>query len=76
MDGLTVGRAEDCTIHLQDDYASSHHAVVTRTGDGWTYTDKGSTNGSWLDKQRIESPLLVKPGTVVRIGKSTLRFEK
>lgn len=75
-DGLRIGRAADCDIQLEDDYASSLHAVVTREGEGWLYTDAGSTNGSWVDRQRLEAPLLVRPGTTVRIGKSTLRFEK
>ena len=75
-DGLRIGRATDCDIQLDDDYASSLHAVVTREGSCWLYTDAGSTNGSWVDRQRLEAPLNLKPGTTVRIGKSTLRFEK
>lgn len=75
-DGLHIGRATDCDIQLDDDYASALHAVVTREGSGWLYTDAGSTNGSWVDRQRLEAPLTLRPGTTIRIGKSTLRFEK
>lgn len=75
-DGLLIGRNEECDVKLTDEYASGRHARLTRTEQGWLYTDLGSTNGSWREKQRILEPLLLMPGTVVRIGKSTLRFEK
>lgn len=76
FDGMTFGRAADSSIVLADDYASSRHAIVSRDESGWLYTDQGSTNGSWVDRRRLEEPLRLKRGAVVRIGHSTLRFDK
>lgn len=76
FDGMTFGRSLDCSVQLPDDYASSQHAAISREAAGWIYTDQGSTNGSWLDHKRLEEPLLLRRGTTIRIGHSTLRFDK
>lgn len=76
FDGMSFGRSADCSIVLVDDYASSRHAIVSRDDAGWVYTDQGSTNGSWVDRKRLEEPLRLKRGALVRIGHSTLRFDK
>ena len=75
-DGMTIGRDSSCQVLLGDDYASGVHARIERTDAGWLFTDLGSTNGSWQGHRRIDAPLLVKPGMTIRIGKTTLRFEK
>ena len=76
VDCMTIGRGVQCSIVLSDDYASTKHATVTREDKDWFYTDLGSTNGSWIDRKRIEAPLKLRRGTTVRIGTTTLRFEK
>jgi hypothetical protein len=75
-DGMTFGRGSQCAVVLSDDYASTQHASVSLTDKGWFYTDLGSTNGSWMDRKRIDAPLKLKPGTTVTIGKTSMRFEK
>lgn len=76
VDGMTIGRGAQCSIVLSDDYASTKHATITFEDKGWFYTDLGSTNGSWVDRKRIDAPLRIRRGTTVRIGTTTLRFEK
>lgn len=73
---LTIGRSQDCSIVLEDDYASSLHATVTQDEQGWLYTDNGSTNGTWQERKRLEAPLRLKVGSTVRIGRTKIRFEK
>ena len=76
VDGMTFGRGLNASVVLGDDYASTQHASVTLADKGWLYTDLGSTNGSWIDRKRIEAPVKLRPGTTIRIDNTTMRFEK
>lgn len=54
---ITLGRAHDSTIVLDDDYASSRHARIYPDRDGqWIVEDLGSTNGTYLDRSRLTTP--------------------
>ena len=54
---ITLGRAHDSTIVLDDDYASSRHARIYPDRDGqWIVEDLGSTNGTYLDRTRLTTP--------------------
>ncbi|WP_439330398.1 FHA domain-containing protein, partial [Enterococcus faecium] len=46
---ILLGRADDSTLVLNDDYASGHHARFVPNGDDWYLEDLGSTNGTFLD---------------------------
>jgi len=76
VDNLTIGRGLANTVVLNDDYSSTNHAVISLTNSGWLFTDLGSTNGSWLDNKRLEAPVKLKTGLTIRIGRTSLRFEK
>lgn len=72
---LLIGRADDSTVVLTDDFASSRHARLTRRSDGeWLVEDLGSTNGTYLDRQRVAAPLHVPVGVPIRIGKTVLEL--
>ncbi|MEO6956458.1 MAG: FHA domain-containing protein [Antricoccus sp.] len=72
---LLIGRADDSTVVLTDDFASSRHARLTRRSDGeWLVEDLGSTNGTYLDRQRVAAPLHVPIGVPIRIGKTVLEL--
>ncbi len=51
----TVGRAEDNDFVLRDPEVSRHHARLEPDGKGWRVVDLGSTNGTWVNRTRIES---------------------
>ncbi|MFB7909662.1 FHA domain-containing protein [Kitasatospora sp. NPDC056076] len=74
---ITLGRAHDSTIVLDDDYASSRHARIypDQTGQ-WTVEDLGSTNGTYLDRQRLTAPTPLQPGTPIRIGRTVIELRK
>ncbi len=74
--GMLIGRAESNNVVIQDDYASAIHAEITMDDSGWIYTDKGSTNGSWIGRKRIVEPVRLRQGTEVRINQTILRFVK
>ncbi|WP_371480354.1 FHA domain-containing protein [Kitasatospora sp. NBC_00315] len=74
---ITLGRAHDSTIVLDDDYASSRHARIypDQTGQ-WTVEDLGSTNGTYLDRQRLTAPTPLQPGMPIRIGRTVIELRK
>jgi hypothetical protein len=71
---ILIGRADDSTLVLTDDFASSRHARLTNRGGKWYVEDLGSTNGTYLDQQRVQGPLLVGPGQPIRIGQTALEL--
>ncbi len=72
---VLIGRAPSCTLVLDDDYSSSRHARVFPEGDQWLVEDMGSTNGTFLDDQRVSGPVPVRPGAQIRIGQSVLELQ-
>jgi pSer/pThr/pTyr-binding forkhead associated (FHA) protein len=75
-DRMTIGRNAENSIVIDDDYTSGHHARISFDETGWIFTDLGSTNGSWVGRKRLDSELRVKNGTEIRVGRSTVVFEK
>ena len=71
---ILIGRADDSTLVLTDDFASSRHARLTNRGGQWYVEDLGSTNGTYLDQQRVQGPLLISPGQPIRIGQTALEL--
>jgi pSer/pThr/pTyr-binding forkhead associated (FHA) protein len=74
---ITLGRAHDSTIVLDDDYASSRHAMIYPDQNGqWIVEDLGSTNGTYLDRNRLTTPTPVPLGAPIRIGKTVIELRK
>ncbi|MER5541631.1 FHA domain-containing protein FhaB/FipA [Streptomyces sp. NPDC001118] len=74
---ITLGRAHDSTIVLDDDYASSRHARIYPDRDGqWIVEDLGSTNGTYLDRSRLTTPTPISLGAPIRIGKTVIELRK
>jgi hypothetical protein len=68
---LTVGRSDACDVNLAfDQFASTNHATFERKGDQVVVVDHGSTNGVWIDGERIAGPTRVKRGDRVQIGET------
>ena len=65
---ITVGRAPDSTIFLDDVTVSRHHADFRPAGAGWEIHDAGSLNGTYVNRARIDAHLLVDHDEV-QIGK-------
>jgi hypothetical protein len=73
---LTVGRAAQNDLALDaDEYASAQHARIEPRQDGVWVEDVGSTNGTFVNGDRITTPRILQPGDVIRIGETDLRFE-
>ncbi len=67
---IRIGRAPNNEFVIEDDYASSQHARLQRTDDGWLLQDLNSTNGTYVDGARIGAPVPIKQDMQVRIGKT------
>lgn len=71
---ITLGRADDSTLVLNDDYASAQHArLVPRAGE-WLIEDLGSTNGTYLGATKISAPTPVPLGAPIRIGRTSIEL--
>jgi hypothetical protein len=73
MDGATLGRG-DVEIRLEDPFASSRHARISREGFVIVIEDLGSTNGTYLNEQPLSGPQPLHPGDRIRIGDSEFSY--
>jgi pSer/pThr/pTyr-binding forkhead associated (FHA) protein len=71
---ITIGRAEDSTLVITDDYASAHHARLVPRAGQWFVEDLGSTNGTYLDRAKVTAPTPVPLGVPIRIGRTSLEL--
>jgi FHA domain len=74
---VTVGRDGSNDLPLPgDQFASAGHARFEPRPDGVWVEDVGSTNGTYLNGVKLKRPKKLRPGDVVRIGETDLRFER
>jgi hypothetical protein len=72
-DRMAIGRAPNADVFLDDITVSREHAVLDRRDDGLHLSDAGSLNGTYVNRQRIESVRLAD-GDEVQIGKYRLTY--
>jgi hypothetical protein len=71
---VLIGRADDSTLVLTDDYASTRHARITMQDGMWVVEDLGSTNGTYLGQRKLDGPVPMEVGVPLRIGKTVLEL--
>lgn len=71
---LMIGRASDAGLQIRDDYTSTHHARLLLWGQDWVVQDLDSTNGTFVDGRRIDSPTQVPAGVPVKVGATTFEL--
>ena len=71
--GATLGRG-DVEIQIEDPFASSRHARITRQGYVLMIEDLGSTNGTYLNEEPLSGPQPLHPGDRIRIGDSEFSY--
>ena len=69
---LTIGRAATCDVTIDDTYASQIHARVFRRDNDHVLEDLGSTNGTYLNRQKVASATNLKTGDHLQIGSTVL----
>jgi hypothetical protein len=76
LDGdIVLGRGDRAEIRLEDPFASSSHARIYEQGDALVVEDLGSTNGTYLNEELLQTPRPLHPGDHLRIGESEFAFE-
>jgi hypothetical protein len=73
IDGATLGRG-DVEIRLDDPFASSRHARISREGHVLVIEDLGSTNGTYLNEDPLNGPQPLHYGDRIRIGDSEFSY--
>ncbi|MGB8178899.1 MAG: FHA domain-containing protein [Acidimicrobiales bacterium] len=66
--GVTIGRASDCDLSLQDTYLSSRHARVANDEGDLSIEDLGSTNGTYVNQELVKGRVHLERGDVVQVG--------
>jgi pSer/pThr/pTyr-binding forkhead associated (FHA) protein len=74
--GVLLGRNPECTLVLDDDFASGRHARIFRRDGGWFVEDLGSTNGTYMGSSRLTEATPVEVGSTLRIGKTIFELRK
>ena len=75
LDGeVVIGRGPGCTIRVADDFASQSHARLFSRDGKWYVEDLGSTNGTFLNKDRVTQAMPVRRGDRVVVGQTVLEL--
>jgi pSer/pThr/pTyr-binding forkhead associated (FHA) protein len=73
---IVMGRGNDVTLPLGDDYSSGRHARLFSQNGQWFVEDLGSTNGTFLGRAKVSRPEPVPVGVPIRIGKTVIELRK
>jgi hypothetical protein len=76
QDDITIGRSSTCTVVIADTNVSRVHAQLRLVDGTWTIDDRGSTNGTRVNKETLTSPVSLLGGEEIAFGALIVRFEK
>jgi hypothetical protein len=71
-----IGRAPECEVRLDDAYISQQHARIFGKNGSWYVEDLGSTNGTYVNEQRLAAPAMLQPGDRIRVGTTVLELRR
>lgn len=72
---INIGRADYNDLVLPDDSVSSAHAKLQRREGVWVLTDLNSTNGSFVDGEKVDGEAMLSPGATLKLGDVSLLFD-
>jgi len=75
VDKTTVGRVDDNTFPIAEASVSSHHCEILLRGEQVVVHDLNSTNGTFINGDRVTGEATLKPGQILRLGQVELRLE-
>ena len=71
---ITIGRAAGCQVTIDDTYASQLHARVFLRDGQYLVEDLGSTNGTYLNRQKVSGPMVISTGDRLQIGNTVMEM--
>jgi S1-C subfamily serine protease len=74
----TIGRHPDADLPFgpaRELEVSVRHAAVFRAGGGWVVRDLGSTNGTWVNGEKVKGDRVLLPGDLIRLGREGPRLQ-
>jgi len=71
---LTVGRAAGCQVTVDDTFVSQLHARVFLREGRYLVEDLGSTNGTYLNRQKVGGPMVMQAGDRLQVGNTVLEL--
>jgi pSer/pThr/pTyr-binding forkhead associated (FHA) protein len=71
---VTLGRAAGCQITVDDTFVSQLHARVFARDGRFLVEDLGSTNGTYLNRQKVAGPMVISPGDRLQVGNVVLEL--
>jgi pSer/pThr/pTyr-binding forkhead associated (FHA) protein len=72
---VNIGRAEFNDVVIGDPSVSTSHAKLQRRDDVWVLTDLGSTNGTFIEGERMSGEVAIVAGSTIRFGEVSVLFE-
>ncbi|HET7678427.1 MAG TPA: FHA domain-containing protein [Candidatus Limnocylindrales bacterium] len=72
----SIGRDVNNSVVVEDTFASAEHALLTFRGRSWYLEDRGSTNGTFLNGERIEGLVPLGYGDEIQVGRVRLRLDR
>jgi pSer/pThr/pTyr-binding forkhead associated (FHA) protein len=74
--GVTIGRSPQTDIQIDDPFASGRHARIYERGGLFYVEDMGSTNGTYLNGEKLGSQELLRAEDRIRIGDTEFRYDQ
>jgi pSer/pThr/pTyr-binding forkhead associated (FHA) protein len=71
-----IGRDDSCELRLDDTFVSQQHARIFARDTDWYVEDLGSTNGTFVNEQRLVAPAMLTPGDKIRVGTTVLELRR
>jgi pSer/pThr/pTyr-binding forkhead associated (FHA) protein len=73
-DELTIGRAPGCQVTLDDTFVSQLHARLFRRDGRYLVEDLGSTNGTYLNREKVAGPVAIRSGDLLQVGDTVMEL--
>ena len=75
-ESITIGRSNDSSLVIRDDYTSTHHARLMLWNEEWMIQDLDSTNGTFLAGSRVAIPTPVPLNATIKIGATSFELRR
>jgi pSer/pThr/pTyr-binding forkhead associated (FHA) protein len=72
---VNIGRADFNDVVINDPSVSTSHAKLQRRDEVWVLSDLGSTNGTFVEGERLSGEMALGPGATIRFGEVAVLFE-